>query len=82
MAGPVFDWPWSVRVGYIASTAGEVTVTLGSAERRVPLQKGLNQVVFQLTGKGDALGFHDLSPGTVLCVGDAQVGNPAPAPAP
>jgi hypothetical protein len=82
LAGPVFDWPWSVRVGYIASTAGEVTVTLGAAERSVPLQKGLNQVVFQLTGKGDALGFHDLSPGTVLCVGDAQVGNPAPAPAP
>ena len=52
------------------------------AERTVPLQKGLNQVVFQLTGKGDALGFHDLSSGTVLCVGDAQVGNPAPAPAP
>ncbi len=69
-------------MGYIASTAGEVTVTLGNGERKVPLRKGLNQVVFQLTGADDALGFRDLCPGTVLCVGDAQVGNPAPSPAP
>ncbi len=76
----VFEWPWSVRLGYIATAPGEVTVALGDDEQTVPLQKGLNQVVFQLTGTGDALMVHDLSPGTVLCLGDAQVGGPVPKP--
>ena len=80
LAAEAFKWPWSVRLGYIASARGEVTVELGTARRTVPLRRGLHQVVFQLTGRGDALVFRDVSAGTVLCMGDAQVGNPVPVP--
>jgi hypothetical protein len=82
LSGPAFNWSWTTRVGYIASGTGKVSVSLGADQRRVPLRKGLNQVFFKLTGTGDALVFSHLSKGTLLCVGDAQVGNAAPAPAP
>ena len=75
----VYAWGWAVRLAYLSDTATVATVSLGQDSVSVPFGTGLQDVWVSLVGAGDRLTVSGLGPGVNFCVGDAQVGFPAPA---
>ncbi len=80
LSGPLFEWSWAVRVGYLADSATPAVISLGSAQQEVPLVEGLGEVWVNLIGAGDRLVITGLADSVNVCVGDAQVGLPQAAP--
>ncbi len=78
LAGPVFEWRWVIRIGYLADAPVTGTVRLGSGTATVPFGKGLGEVFVRVTGSGSRLTITGLPNGVNFCVGDAQVGTPMP----
>lgn len=78
LAGPVFEWSWLVRIGYLADAPVTGTVRLGTGSATVPFGKGLGEVFVRVTGSGTRLTVTGLPDGVNFCVGDAQVGTPTP----
>ncbi|MCW2567646.1 MAG: hypothetical protein JWN54_1743 [Mycobacterium sp.] len=77
-----WDWPWVVRVGYLASADTRATVTLGGKTVAVELERGLNDIYVAVTGAGDRVYLGGLADGVSVCVGDVVVGTPVPKPTP
>jgi hypothetical protein len=77
----VAEWGWAVRLGYLADQSTVASVTLGDDTVSVPFTKGLGQVWLSFVSAGDKITVSGISPGVNFCVGDAQVGFPAPAAA-
>jgi hypothetical protein len=77
----VAEWGWAVRLGYLADQSTVASVTLGDDTVSVPFTKGLGQVWLSFVSAGDRITVSGISPGVNFCVGDAQVGFPAPAAA-
>jgi hypothetical protein len=78
LAGAAFEWSWTVRVGYLADRDTEATIVLGKDRQKVKLRQGLGEVFLPMTGGGNEVRFEELDPVAKICVGDVQVGNPAP----
>jgi hypothetical protein len=78
LTAPVFAWSWAVRIGYLADADASATVSLGRGRQDVSLAKGLGEVYVQLEGGGETLRITGLPPSVNFCVGDVQVGAPAP----
>jgi hypothetical protein len=74
-----FDWGWAVRVGYLSGEEATGTIRLGADAREVQFHKGLGEIIVPLVGGGPEVVIEDVTPGVTICVGDVQVGNPAPA---
>ena len=70
----LFDYDWTVRVGYVSSRPSLARVTFGRTTVDVLLRAGVGQFVFPAEGSSDRVRF-DVPKGTSLCVGDVQVGN-------
>jgi len=69
-----------VRVGYIATGTGSMTLSIGDGPARaVPVHQGLGEVVVTLEGGGPVLKVRDLTAGVVLCTDDVRVGVPVVA---
>ena len=75
----LFDYDWTVRVGYLSSRDAVVQVGFGRTTVDAPVHEGLGQLVFRALGPGSQVRF-DVPEGTSLCIGDAQVGNLALLP--
>lgn len=75
-----FEWDWAVRIGYLAGSDTQGTVRLGSASLEVELHEGLGELTVHLVGGGSEVVIDGLDPTVNVCVGDAQVGSPVPAP--
>jgi hypothetical protein len=73
-----FPWQWAVRIGYLADKDTTARVVLGQAEQEVHLDEGLGEVFVTLVGGGNSVEIQGLDPAAHVCVGDVQVGNPAP----
>jgi hypothetical protein len=73
-----FPWQWAVRIGYLADRDTTATVVLGQAEQEVHLTKGLGEVFVTMVGGGSSVELQDVDADAHVCVGDVQVGNPAP----
>jgi hypothetical protein len=67
-----------VRVGYLAASDTQATVVLGRDRQRVQLHKGLGQIFLPMTGGGTQVRVEEMNPDANVCVGDVQVGSPAP----
>lgn len=81
LSDPAFAWDWAVRVGYLSDAATKGTIHLGDASVQVEFFEGLGEVFVPLTGGGSDVVIDGLDPAVNICFGDAQVGNPTPAPA-
>jgi hypothetical protein len=77
-----YDWPWVVRIGYLASADTPATVGLGGETVRVHLERGLNDLYVQVTGEGTAVRLAGLTGGVSVCIGDVVVGQPGPRTTP
>jgi hypothetical protein len=75
---PAYAWTWAVRVGYLADRDTQATIVLGKDRQQVQLRKGLGEVYLHMVGGGNEVLVEDMKPGANVCVGDVQVGNPAP----
>lgn len=75
-----YEWPWAVRVGYLADGPATGTIHLGEDSQEVEFTEGLGEVFVPLVGGGSEVVIDGLAPDADLCFGDAQVGTPRPAP--
>lgn len=78
LKGSAYLWTWAVRVGYLADRDTPATFVLGTDRQTVQLQKGLGEVFLRMQGGGSELRVEGLDPDAHVCVGDVQVGTPAP----
>lgn len=76
LGSDVFPWGWAVRIGYLADGDTTATVQLGTGTGTVHLHNGLGEVYLPLVGSGREIVLRDMDPGTNVCIGDVQVGNP------
>lgn len=77
LSSSAFPWGWVVRIGYLTDGDTAAVIHLGDAEQEVHLKKGLGEVFVNLVGSGDEVRVDGMDPDVNVCVGDAQVGNPA-----
>lgn len=72
----LFQWDWVVRVIYLSDTTTTARLSLGSATRSFPVQAGLGQYFFVLTGHGSSVSLTLDDPDATMCVGSVAVGLP------
>jgi hypothetical protein len=78
LTGSAYDWTWTVRVGYLAAGDTQATIVLGRDRERVQLHTGLGEIFLPMIGGGDEVRVEDMNADANVCVGDVQVGKPAP----
>jgi hypothetical protein len=78
LAGPVYDWNWTIRVGYLSSGDSDAIIRLGEASHRFRMKYGLNQIFIVLDGAGSDLEIQVLDPSVTVCTKDVVVGNAVP----
>jgi len=78
LTGSSYEWNWAVRVGYLAAGDTQATIVLGGDRQRVQLHQGLGEIFLPMTGGGNEVRVEDMNPDANVCVGDVQVGRPAP----
>ena len=78
LTGSAYEWTWAVRVGYLSASDTQATIVLGTDRQRVQLHQGLGEIFLPMTGGGDKVRVEDMNPDANVCVGDVQVGSPAP----
>lgn len=69
----IFDFDWTVRVGYLASRDTTIMFRFGRSTVRAAVHKGLGQVIFPVSGKGPALEL-TVAAKVGVCIGDGQIG--------
>lgn len=78
LTGSAYEWNWAVRVGYLADQDTQATIVLGKDRQTVQLHRGLGEVYLPMVGGGNEVRVEGLNPQAKVCVGDVQVGTPAP----
>ena len=78
LLGSAYEWNWAVRVGYLADRDTPATIVLGKDRQGVQLHKGLGEIYLPMQGGGNEVRVEELSADANVCVGDVQVGRPAP----
>ncbi len=78
LSGSAYVWTWTVRIGYLADRDTQATIVLGQDRQRVQLHGGLGEVYLPMIGGGNEVRVEKLDPDANVCVGDVQVGSPAP----
>jgi hypothetical protein len=74
LAGPVFRWPWTVRLAY-SGPAGQLRVGLGESSGLVTLPGGAHVAYLTLTGAGRSVRVQPGQPATAAgCVTAVTVG--------
>lgn len=82
VAESLFDYGWTLRIGYLASADTVAHLSGGPADdvsAAVPLRKGLHQVYFPMRLKGARIGIALEDPAASVCVDRIVVGRPVPA---
>jgi len=78
LTGSAFVWNWAVRVGYLADRDTQATIVLGNDRQKVQLHAGLGEVYLPMLGGANEVRVEEMNPEAKVCVGDVQVGTPAP----
>ncbi|MGN6131699.1 MAG: hypothetical protein ACTHOK_15260, partial [Nocardioidaceae bacterium] len=78
--GPVLGGAWWTRLGYMASGAGVLRVTMGHSVFDEPIHRGLHNLFVQPRGRFQSLTLQVLTPDVGLCTDDIQLGDPVPNP--
>ena len=74
----LYLWGWAVRIGYLSDSPAFATVSLGGDKQEVQLSEGLGEVYVALVAEGSELLVTGVPEDINFCVGDVQVGFPAP----
>jgi hypothetical protein len=77
---PVFNFNWTLRLGYLASEDTRAMITAGRQSVRVQLQKGLHAVYVSLSGPVAYVSIDGLAQGASVCTDDVRVGTPVALP--
>lgn len=79
--GPLYEWDWTLRVGYLASRPATGTVRVGFGRTyEVPYRPGLNELFVNANGGGQDVSLRLDDPAGEVCVGDVTVGLAHAAP--
>ncbi|MGZ6803905.1 MAG: hypothetical protein ACXVFU_12725 [Nocardioidaceae bacterium] len=78
----LYDYDWTIRIGYLASE--DTTAVLSAGDQRVPVQlhRGLHAVWARVSGAVSSVALTGLADGTSVCTDDVRVGTPEPLPGP
>lgn len=77
LAANLYDFLFTVRIGYISGQSGQATVALGNGTPRTfPIERGLHDVVLMLEGGGPTMTFTDVTPGVTMCTDEIAIGAP------
>ncbi len=80
MQTPLYDFEWTVRVGYIASADTTAVVSAGRQDVHVHLQAGLHALYLRISGPVPAVRLDGLAPHASVCTDDVRVGSPVALP--
>jgi hypothetical protein len=69
----VSNGPWTLRMSYIASSSGAVSVSFGGRSAQLYLKSGENTAYLPVVGSGNQVVVANPGPGA-LCVGNIAVG--------
>jgi hypothetical protein len=78
LAGPVYQWNWTIRIGYLSSGNSDAVIWLGGASHPFQVKYGLNQIFIVLDGAGTDLQMQVMDPDVTVCTKDVVVGNAVP----
>jgi hypothetical protein len=73
------DLEFWIKIGYLSSSASEVTVAAGDSRVHTGLRRGLGELFVRVEGTFDSVTLSGLEPGVTLCVDTIDVGTPEPA---
>ena len=76
--GAVAYGGWWVRIGYLASAAGPVRVTVGDASYSTMVSPGVHALYLRGGGRFDSIRIEGLSDNVAVCTNDVTVGRPVP----
>lgn len=82
LESPLYDYVWTLRIGYLASEDSPAVVTAGEQRVAVRLRRGLHAVYVQVTGAVPAVAISGLDAGASVCTDDLRIGTPVPLPGP
>jgi hypothetical protein len=74
----LYEWTWLIRIGYLATSDFAATLAFGAESQGIDISRGLGEIFVPMIGSGDTVTLTDLPPSAQICVGDVQVGTPAP----
>ena len=80
LKGPTVPGPIVMRMGYIASASGDLSITTGSITQSVPVTKGLNSSYLIVPGGISSVQIGSSQPDLSLCTDDITVGLPVAIP--
>lgn len=78
MVTDTVDFTWWVRVGYLSSAQGSVSIAAGDDVVSAEVREGLGTIFARVDGKVSEVGFSEVPPGLVLCVDSVDVGSLTP----
>jgi hypothetical protein len=80
MPVPIFDYAWTLRIGYLASENTRAVITAARQSVHVQLHQGLHALYVQLSGPVGAVRIDGMAPGSSVCTDDVHVGTPVALP--
>jgi len=76
LTGSAYDWSWWLRIGYLSSDAGQVTITARDTSVTGPVTEGLGELWVRVQGSFDSVRIDGLAEGATMCVDTIEVGQP------
>jgi hypothetical protein len=76
----VYQWNWAIRIAYLSSGDSDAYLRIGDTIRWFKIREGLREVVFLVSGGGDAVEITVQEPGVVVCTNELTIGNPVAQP--
>lgn len=76
--GPVIGGGWWIRMAYVASADGPVTVRAGERVYRTAVKPGLHSLYFEAAGEFNTIVVSGLGEGIDMCVTEVNLGLPEP----
>lgn len=78
--GPVSEFEYVVRIGYLSAGDSPATFRLGDGVRQFEVKRGLHQIFFKVVGGGGGVELTITDPAVTLCTNDIAVGKLIPWP--
>jgi hypothetical protein len=76
LTGTLFAFGWTVRLSYIASQDGELTIEAGDTTQTVPVRAGLHAWFLGVTGRPGDVRLSTTTPALSVCTDEIIVGVP------
>lgn len=74
LTGPVPGLEFWMRIGYLSSSDGEILLTMGREQIRVPVRGGLHDAYVRTSDEFSSIRVDGLAAGQAMCVTDVEVG--------